>query len=149
MLLVMGIFLIPALVCADETVPGPAAQNFLNNLLLGYLFIATPLIGALGGVVVALIYRLRRVEFITAIVAMALAGVVSEVVNLVGSFCTGFNSDAPEPSPVWYYVVGVIIGWPFGIFVLRHKKQKNWNGLLASVVVQAVAFVTCEILTRV
>ena len=147
LLLVMSVFLIPSLVRADNMIPDPAAQKWFNNLLLGCLFVVNPLFGALGGVVLALIYRLRRAEFITAVVAMALASVISAIVTLVAPlFIFGFGSDSPEPSPVWFYMAWIIIGWPFGIFVLRHKKRMIWNGLLASVIAWAVTFGVDKIL---
>ena len=107
------------------------AQEWLRNLDLVDLFVIPALTGALGGVVIALIYRLRRAEFITAIAAMALADVVSKIAMPI---VYGYSL---EMSRVW---APIIIGWPFGIFVLRHKKQMVWNGLLASVIAQIVAF---------
>ena len=144
--LVVGAFSILSLAHADDMIPGPAEQKWLSNLFLGFLFVATPLFGALEGVVIALIFKLRRWEFVTAIAAMALASVVSTIVILVVTFPLDFGTDSPERSPLWYYLAQVIIGWPFAIFVLRHKKQVVWSGLLASVIAQTVLFAADKIL---
>lgn len=121
-------------------------QDYLNNMFLQFVLLFTLLPAALGGMAVALVYRLRRWDFIIPILAMPFAYLVAMVA--VFYVCLS-KPDEYEPNAVWYYVAQAIVGWPFAIFALRRKQHILWNGLLASVIAATTAFGVSEIIERV
>lgn len=111
-------------------VPEPETQHMLNNMFAVFVLLSA-LPPALGGVLIGFVYRLSGRDFAISVITMPIAYMLA--MGAAFFTCLG-KPDGYEPSIVSYYVAQAIIGWPFAILVLRHKRNILWNGLLASMI---------------